>query len=274
MDRLGLLELLIPELTSTRGVTQPKEHYWDVFDHSLQTVAVVERLLQRQGKQGTDDLLALTPWSPDIAHHFSSTISTGRTNGMLLKLAALLHDIGKPSTKTIEHDGRMRFLGHSQEGLTMAGELLERLRFSNREIQTIQLMIEHHLRPGFLVGEEMPSRRAIYRYFRDTGEAGIDTLFLCLADHLAARGPTLDPSEWHKHTMVTEYMITKWYEEKDTVSPPRLIDGHTLIDRFGLEPGPRVGELLEMVREAQASGDIGTSEEAVEFVSGLLRKYQ
>ncbi len=235
-------------------MTQPKEHFWDVFDHSLETVAGVERLLREQDNDKQAELIALVPWSPEMARHFAQESAGGRTRRALLKLAALLHDIGKPATKTIEQSGRMRFLGHAKEGSAMAVQIMERLRFSNREIKMVQLMIEHHLRPGFLLSEDMPSRRAIYKYFRDTGDVGIDTLFLGLADHLAARGPTLDLDQWRKHAEVTQYILSKWFEEKATVMPPKLIDGHILIEKLGLSPGPQIGQLLEMVREAQAGG--------------------
>jgi poly(A) polymerase len=266
LDRLDLLAPLMPELTSSKGVTQPKEHFWDVFDHSLETVACVERLLREKANNKEDELIALVPWSPEIARHFTQEVSGGRTRRALLKLAALLHDIGKPATKTIEQSGRMRFLGHAKEGSAMAVQIMERLRFSNREIKMVQLMIEHHLRPGYLLSEDGPSRRAIYKYFRDTADVGIDTLFLGLADHLAARGPTLDPDQWRKHTEVTQYILSKWFEEKATVMPPKLIDGHILIEKLGLSPGSQIGQLLEMVREAQAGGEIQTTEEALDLV--------
>jgi poly(A) polymerase len=270
LDRLGLLDPLMPELTMAKGVTQPKEHFWDVFDHSLETVAAVERLLRQQRGEQEDAFLNSVPWTPDIAQHFAQQIAGGRTRGALLKLAGLLHDIGKPITKTIEQSGKMRFLGHPQEGTAMVVQLMKRLRFSNREIKMVQLMTEHHMRPGYLVGEEMPTHRAIYRYFRATAEVGIDTLFLGLADHLAARGPTLDPDEWRKHTETVQYMLDKWFQEQATVVPIKLIDGHTLIDDLGLAPGPQIGELLEAVREAQAAGEIETAEEALELVTKRL----
>ena len=270
LDRLGLLDPIMPELAATKGATQPKEHFWDVFDHSLETVAAVERLLQEEGGEVEDELLTSVPRSPDIAQHFAQGIAGGRTRRALLKLAGLLHDLGKPTTKTVEQNGRMRFLGHAKLGAVMAVQLMERLRFSNREIKMVQLMIEHHMRPGYMVAQEMPSRRAIYRYFRDTAEVGIDTLFLGLADHLAARGPTLDLDEWHRHTEMTQYILFKWFQGQATVVPPKLIDGHTLVDKLGLAPGPQIGELLEAVREAQAAGEISTAEEALNFVTKRL----
>ena len=270
LDRLGLLDPVMPELARTRGTTQPKEHFWDVFDHSLETIAAVERLLGSQESKQDDKLMALVPWSPEIAQHFSQKVAAGCSRGALLKLAGLLHDLGKPATKTIEPDGRMRFLGHAKEGAVMAVQLMERLRFSNREIKMVQLMVEHHLRPGYLVAENLPSHHAVYKYFRDTAEVGIDTLFLSLADHLAARGPMLDLEQWRQHTETTRYILSKWFQEQDIVAPLKLIDGHILIDKFGLAPGPQIGELLELVREAQAAGDIETAEEALNFVSKRL----
>lgn len=274
LDRLGLMAYLMPELTSTKGVTQPKEHYWDVFDHSLETVACVERLLRQRPSDEGDKVIPLVPWSEKLALHFSEESSGGHTRRALLKLSALLHDIAKPATKTIEPSGKMRFLGHAREGVKMAIPLMQRLRFSSRETKMVQLMIEHHLRPGYLLTGEMPTRRAIYKYFRDTEDVGIDTLFLGLADHLAARGPTLDPDQWRKHTETTAYILSKWFEEQETIMPPRLLNGHALMDKFGLAPGPRIGELLEMTREAQAAGEIETIEEALDFVRKQLESNQ
>lgn len=266
MDELGLLDPVLPELTVTRGVEQPKEHFWDVFDHSLHTVEAMERVLHERSADGDGELLAELPWSPEISARFSQEVSDGRTRRALSKLAALLHDIGKPATKAFDPDGRMRFLGHTQEGAAMASRAMARLRFSNRETAMVALMVEHHLRPGFLAREETPSRRAIYRYFRDTGDAGIDTLYLGLADHLAARGPTLDPEEWRKHVETTRYVLSKYFEDQSTITPPKLIDGRVLMDEFGLQPGPRIGELLEIVREAQAAGEVTTREQALQLV--------
>ena len=165
----------------------------------------------------------------------------------------------------------MRFFGHSQEGAGTAGEILGRLRFSGREREMVVKMVEHHLRPGQLARDnELLTRRAIYRYFRDTGEVGIDTIFLNLADHLAARGPMMELESWRDHTEVMAYVIEERYREESIVSPPKLISGHDLIDTFDMAPGPEIGELLESVREAQAAGEIDTREQALDFVRGRI----
>ncbi len=197
-------------------------------------------------------------------------MSSGSTRRSLLKLAALLHDIAKPQTKTLDVDGRARFLGHPQEGAATAAGILERLRFSTRETKLVELMVKNHLRPLQMSHEGLPTHRAIYRYFRDTGEAGIDILFLSLADHLATRGTHLDPAQWQAHTQIIEYVLTRHMEEEGLSVPIKLIDGHDLIKIFGLSPGPGVGELLEAVREAQAAGEITTRQQALDYIRHLL----
>jgi poly(A) polymerase len=273
LDELGLLTTVIPELAQTKGVTQPKEHHWDVFDHSLRTVVAVDFIL-RQGKwdYAGEEILAAVPWSAGLAQHFSLEVSSGSTRRLLLKLAALLHDIAKPQTKTVEAGGRVRFLGHAQQGAAIAPDILERLRFSAREIKLVEAMVAHHLRPMQMSREGMPSRRAIYRYFRDTGEAGIDILFLSLADHLATRGPQLSLTGWQEHTEIVDYVLAQRFQEEGLVTPPKLIDGHDIINIFGISPGPKVGELLEAVREAQASGELATREEALAYLRESLSK--
>lgn len=273
LDRLGLLTAIIPELAQTKKVAQPNEHCWDVFDHSLKTVVAVDFLL-RQGKweYASEEILATAPWSEVLARHFALEVSSGSTRRLLLKLAALLHDIAKPQTKTIEADGRVRFLGHTQDGASMAVDVLERLRFSGKEVKLVEIMVRHHLRPLQMSQEKLPSHRAIYRYFRDTGEAGIDILFLSLADHLATRGPNLSLAGWQEHVDIVNYVLAQRFQEESLVTPPKLIDGHDLINIFGMSPGAKVGELLEAVREAQASGELATRDEALAYLRERLAK--
>lgn len=273
LDELGLLTAVFPEMAEAKGVEQPKEHYWNVFEHSLKTVSAVEFLL-RQGAweyQG-GEVLAAVPWSAALAQHFDREVSHGSSRKVLLKLAALLHDIGKPKAKAFDAGGRMRFLGHGSEGATVAAGVLERIRFSAREVRLVETMVRYHLRPGQMSQNELPSDRAIYRYFRDTGEAGIDILFLSLADHLATRGPNLILSHWRGHTQLVDYVLTRRFERESVTHPPRLIDGHDLMDVFGMDPGPKIGEILEAVREAQSSGEVASGPEALAYARNLLSK--
>ncbi|MEE8471800.1 MAG: HD domain-containing protein [Dehalococcoidia bacterium] len=269
LDRLGLLPAIIPELGPTRGCRQPKEHYWDVFDHSLETVTALERLL-RKGDGGGEAAVSRAPWSPALSRYFDRKVG-GFPRRALLKFAALLHDVAKPQTRSFdEAKGRFRFLGHSQAGVDLALEVMGRLRFSRLEKAVVGGVILHHLRPTQLANEDLPSRRAIYRYYRDTADVALDTLFFSLADHWATRGPKLDPEAWGDHARVVEYIIEEQEREEATVSPPKLIDGHDLIDVLGATPGSRLGRVLETVREAQAAGEISGRDEALALAKKQL----
>jgi len=267
LDQLGLITAIIPELAEARGVKQPKEHFWDVFDHSIETVIAVDFLLHEASwEYASDEVLAVVPWSGLLAQHFAQEVSHGSTRRVLLKLAALLHDVAKPQTKALDEDGRMRFLGHGKLGAAMTAGILERLRFSGKEVKLAAVMVREHLRPTQMSQGGLPTRRAIYRYFRDTEGAGIDILFLSLADHLATRGPKLDLGGWQEHARVVEYVLNQRFEQGRVVAPPKLVDGHDLINIFGLKAGPKIGKLLEAVREAQASGEIASREEALSYI--------
>lgn len=271
MDEIGLLLALIPELADAKGVDQPTTHYWDVFEHSVQTVAAVEFLI-REGDwpHGGEDMLAVAPWSDEIERHLSREVSSGSNHRILLKIAALLHDVAKPVTKTMDNTGRARFIGHTKEGATMTADIMVRLRFSNREVGLAKTMVHHHLRPAQMTNGELPSQRAIYRYFRDTGEAGIDILLLALADFLASRGPLVSVDEWRQHCRLMQYILTEHEAQQAKLVPMKLLDGHDIMRLFGLEPGPRIGRLLAMVHEAHASGDVCTRKEALALVENEL----
>ena len=267
LDELGLITAIIPELAEAKGVKQPKEHFWDVFDHSIETVIAVDFILHEGGWQyAGDDVLAATPWSEVLAQHFSREVSHGSSRGSLLKLAALLHDVAKPQTKAIAEDGRTRFLGHGKLGAEVTVGILERLRFSSKEVKLVAVMVREHLRPGQMSQQGLPTHRAIYRYFRDTEGAGIDLLFLSLADHLASRGPELDLAGYKEHARMVEYVLAQHLEQEKVTTPPKLVSGHDIINSFGLKPGPKIGKLLEAVREAQASGEIASREEALSYI--------
>jgi len=268
MDELGLISPLFPELAACKGVEQPKEHNWDVFDHSIETVAAVNQLFKdmETGQNGLSEI----PWTDELADHFNEEISSGHLRITILKIAALLHDLGKPVTKGIQENGRMRFLGHSSQGAQMARNIMTRLRFSAKEIKMVERIIEQHMRPTQLSSNwEMPTHRAIYRYFRDTENDAFDILLLSLADHLAARGPSLDAVHWAYHIQLIKYVMHKYSVESSIVKPPKLLDGNDLI-KLGFDPGPKMGIVLEAIREAQAAGEITSTEDAINLAKRLF----
>jgi len=269
LDHFGLFEQVIPELQSAKGVEQPKEHYWDVWGHTMHTVEFAE--LITKGHQNSP-LYMCVPWTADSEAHFNQHATDGHTRGTLLKLAALFHDVAKPQTKSLEANGRTRFFGHSEQGAEVATNRLGQLRVSANGIGMVATMVEHHLRPtGMKNGSDWPTNRAIYRYFRDVGEVAVDTLYLSLADYLAALGPNLVHEDWLDHARMIGHILHVGTSEPVSPTTTRLITGKDLMTHFNIQPGPEIGAVLERVEEARAAGEIETKEQALEMAANALR---
>ena len=268
LDHFGLFEQVIPELQSTKGVDQPNMHYWDVWGHTMHTVEAAE--LITKGHQNSP-IYSCVPWTPDSEAHFRRQATDGHTRGTVLKLAALFHDIAKPQTKSLDATGRTRFFGHSEQGAEIAATRLAQLRVSSKGIEMVAKMVEQHLRPTNMKdGDEWPTNRAIHRYFRDVGDVAIDTLYLCLADYLGARGPELAHEEWRNHARMVGHILHVGTSEPVSPTTTRLITGHDLMSHFNIQPGPEIGAVLERVEEARAAGEIETKEQALEMAADAL----
>ena len=271
LDDLGLLTRVIPELDAARGVAQPKEHHWNVFDHMVESVGYAEQVM---GQGPADEMITrMLPRFEGMEEHFANEVTDGHTRRTLVKLTGLLHDIAKPSTKTIEPSGRMRFFGHADEGARIVGRLLRRLRFGRRGVRLATTMIRHHLRPRQMAQNgALPTPRAVHRYFRDLGDAALDTLYLNMADFLAARGPELTEGEMAEQSRVIRHILDIGLQSKRGYQPvQRLIDGNDIMVEFGLRPGPLVGTLLSAVAHAEATGRLNTREEAIELARARLK---
>jgi putative nucleotidyltransferase with HDIG domain len=284
LDEFGLLLHVAPELESLKGVTQSPPHRFDVWRHTLLLVDTLEGIVAAvTGRDIEPRLWAGAPpvvwgdvartlgrFAADVAAHLAVEVSSGRDRAVLLTLAALLHDVGKPKTQSHGDDERIHFYNHEMVGAEIAAERLRALRFSGDEIARMRVIVGQHMRPAHLSHAEKVTRRAVYRYFRATGCAGVEVALLSLADHLAAHGPNLDEARWARRLDVVETLLTHCFERyEETVAPPPLITGNDLVVQLGLAPGPQIGRLLEAVREAQAAGEVDTAETALALARKL-----
>ncbi|MBN2503501.1 MAG: HD domain-containing protein, partial [Anaerolineales bacterium] len=199
--------------------------------------------------------------------------NTERSVKALLYLAALYHDVAKPETQSVDADGRIRAFGHEQRAAEIVEQRFSALRLSNAEIERAKHIVHNHMRPHSLRDTgKPPTRRAIYRFFRDTEEGGVDVVLLSVADLLATYGPNLPQDVLAAHLDVCRALLEAWFEHREEkVLPPAVLDGHDLMVNFDLEPGPIIGELLEAVREAQAMGEIEDRKTAFKFVGEWLQ---
>ncbi len=281
LEMLGVLHHVLPELEAMKGVAQPEPHIHDVWEHTLQVLSALDEILAAlapgcQAEQ-TGDLftgllvLRLGRYREQYAEHFSKLLNTDRSVRGLLFFTALYHDVAKPHCITKDENGRIRFWGHDEKSAEMAAERARLLSLSNDEIARMTAVIRNHMRIHFHTSRKDgegkdPSRRAIYRFFRDSGEAGLDLILLALADLRATHGNTLKQETWTAALDVCRIFLENYWERpEEVVAPPKLIDGNEVMRELNLAPGPRVGDVLEAIREGQATGKVSTREDAIAF---------
>ncbi len=262
LDSLELLGHILPELNALRGVTQPAPHIYDVFEHTLHATAAAETI---QRDKYTS--LAQGAFSGQLSEHMAAVVSSGRTKGELLRLALLLHDVGKPATRTIGEDGRIHFYGHEETGVEIAESVMRRLKFSSDEVAHVVTIVLHHMRPLQFVLNGVTDR-GIHRYFRATGAAGVDVVVHAWCDQRGAVGKaSLDP-EIGELDGVAGRLLDRYYHARERViAPPPLVNGSDVLRVLGIAPGPKVGEVLDAVREGQATGEIASREDALKFLA-------
>lgn len=270
MDSLGLLSVVVPELDHARDVSQPREHYYDVFGHLVAALDYSDQIVSNRYER--EFVREMMPTFDRMDAYFGQDASDGHTRGTFLKLTALLHDIAKPQTKTIEPSGRVRFFGHSEKGEELAEDILTRLRVGRRGIGMVRSMVRHHLRPRQMGNNgELPTNRAIHRYYRDLGDVALDTLYLNMADFLAARGPLITPAEMRNQVTVINHILTVGPQNQTAVASRKgLLTGHDIMNELQIESGPLVGRLLKSVAEAEARGRIKTREEALKLARARI----
>ncbi len=288
LEMLGVLPHFLPELVALKGLKQSPPHVYDVWTHTLAVLGSLEDILAAlrigYSAEETNDTLTgllslrLGRYREQFADHFSQSLNVDRSLRSLLFFAALYHDVCKPQTKAIDQSGRMRFFDHEIKGAEVAAGRVRAFNLSHDEMDRVHKIIKNHMRIHFhatrFEGEKQrPSRKSIYRFFRDAGDAGIDLVLLSLADLRGTRGATLTQETWVAYLEIARILLENYWERpEEVVSPPRLLDGHELMRELDLKPGPLVGQLLEAIRENQAAGGIENREQALAFAREEVAK--
>lgn len=276
-ERLGLLRFIFPELDGLRGLEQPPPHCWDGFEHSLRAVEAVDDLvlaLEGEGLaaplevEGSD----LHSFSDDLLAYLACELSPGQSRLVLLRVTALLHDIGKPSTRT-EEAGRIRFLDHPAVGARLAARRLRELRYSASAVQMVAALIREHMRLLSLERSPAVTRRALHRCHKALGDSLPAAALLFLADGLATR-PVEHDSQWRKALHVAVAVLRASFREPAILSPEPLIGGRDLMEALNLQEGPVIGRLLDAVLEAQVEGAVRTREEALAYAAAAWRQWK
>lgn len=286
LEMIGALNFVLPEMSSLKGVQQSPPHAYDVWTHTLDVLRNLEALLKVLGPVYDPEAaaslslgsvtLSLGRYRERLDAYLSTPITPDRSLRSLLFLAALYHDAAKPQTRQLDEQDRVHFFEHAMVGAHLVGSRAEALRLSNEESARLKVIVRYHMRPILLgQGEEPPTRRAIYRFFRDAGEAGVEVCILSLADTLATYGPALPQDVWQRHLVAVRLLLDAWFENpEEIVTPSMLLSGHDLINELRLKPGEHIGQILEAIREAQATGQVTDREGALGLARSWLAEHK
>jgi poly(A) polymerase len=214
---LGLMAYCIPEVLPMRGVSQRPLHHKDVFEHTLGVVRNIP---------------------PDLG----------------LRWAALLHDIGKPQTKSV-HDGAIHFFGHEDVGERMARRILRGLHFDNRFVERVAKLVRMHLRVNSYDREWTDA--AVRRVIREAGDELDDLIQLSRADVTSYRQERIQAATMRADEF--EQRCRELLEREDVARLQSPLDGNELMELFGRPPGPWIKPvkdyLLGLVLEGELAQD-------------------
>jgi len=199
----------------------------------------------------------------DLVHHSIETVRNIRINKPLLKIAAFYHDIGKPSTWTIEESGRHRFIGHDIIGGELVREELKKLNFSTKAINYISTMVKNHIYPAALVNSSDTQQKAFARFVRKIGNNAPDLIELSRADRLSAQGNAVTKGMIKAALNHLDNLLNYYNKIKSEIKTPKpLLDGREIMEFLNIKPSKKVGEIIETLIEEQLAGNIKTKEEA------------
>jgi poly(A) polymerase len=208
----GLAEHVLPEVPAMRLATDEHMQHKDVFEHSL---VVLEQAVRREGSTGPD---------------------------LVLRLAALLHDIGKPRTRKLEDDGRVSFHHHEVVGAKMTRARLRALRYPKSVVDEVSRLVYLHLRfHGYGTGEWSDS--AVRRYVTDAGPL-LERLHKLVRSDCTTRNRRRAAELQRSYdSLESRIAALREQEELDAIRPD--LDGNEIMRLLDLKPGPLVGKAYQ-----------------------------
>jgi putative nucleotidyltransferase with HDIG domain len=255
LDALGALAVVLPEVAGLRGVGQSANHHLDAYDHTLEVL--------RRSREVEAELPRFAgPAADAVGDLLAEPLGDGLTREGALRFAALLHDVGKPETRT-EHEGWVSFKGHDVRGAEMVRALFRRLRSSRRLADAVASMTRDHLVLGFMVRERPLPPRRVWDYLSRTGEFAVDTTLLTVADRLSAQGGGVPEEAIQGHLTLARELLEAAVELREDGPPEPLLRGDEIAIEIGIDPGPELGEAVRELAAAQYTGEVTEREAAI-----------
>lgn len=250
MHSLKVLEEIFPELSILENIPWSEPHHTNPLFHSFEALGILEFIyyylsyLFPKGKE-------------DIENYLKEEIYSEFTKRELLKLAILLHDIGKEKF-FIDDKERVHYYGHENIGALMLENIGERLKLSKKEEELLKKLIRNHLYPFFIFKNKRAEKLKILNRLKEETVGGI---LLFLGDQLAIN-PIEDLISFSKE-------ILDLYLEKKEIKI--LLSGEEIIEYFSLKSSPLIGKLKKELLKAQQEGLVRSKEEALKFLENILK---
>jgi len=239
---LGLLLTIFPEFKGLENLGQGRHHHLNVLSHIL---LMIEKI----------------SWAVRWLNLNQSSFTFSQEDWLSLFYSALFHDLGKQETFTKDENGNIHFYHHESFSSQMAEKIMERLRFSTTLKKRIIHLIQNHMRILNLNRETKDN--ALKRLVNQVGDQVPLLVLHTLADKEASRG--ILSIQIDEVVEAHCLKILQFFKEKMIVHPPVLITGHDII-ALGYSPGPKVGEILNFIREKQIEGEVKSREEAMQVL--------
>lgn len=260
MDKTGLLAEILPVSEELKKVPPNLHHHLNLFLHSIEVVKQIQEIYKES--------------NPEVQKHLQKIDFGGMSRLTHLKFAGFLHDIGKPSTWTIEDEtDKHRFIKHDDVGSKMGVNILKQSKFSKKQIEYISKMIKYHIYPSHIVNNPEINEKIYMRFIRKMENEVIDIIILAMADRLSARGVDITDEIVKKNINNLTSLLNFYLKVKDTLKPlPKLLSGEEVMELLNIKPSKGLGEIIKSLQEAQLSGDITTKKEALEFINQFKNK--
>ena len=252
MEKTGIREILFP---GYNDIYQGVYHRWPLIKHAILAAEAADGIINQ-----ADELL------PGAGNILAEEIEDGIDRACLLRFAAFIHDIGKPSTREDAENGMVHFYSHAVAGAQLAGELCRNLRFSSAFCSKISGLIEMHMRVLDLACGGIMTIKAVHRLIKSADGFVPELLLITFADAIATGK---DPGYKGARTDIEEIIRRIWTYYTDVYlknSTQPLLNGNDIMTVIGIRPGPEVGRLLGLVEEARAEGLISNRNEALDFI--------
>lgn len=257
MNKSGLLAEVLPVSEILKKIPPNLHHHLNLFEHSIEVVNQIQKLYEKS--------------TSEVQEHLQKLDFGGMTRLAHLKFAGFLHDIGKPDTWTIEEDtGKHRFIKHDDVGSKMAINMLKKSKFSKKQIDYISKMIKFHIYPSHVVAAPDINDKIYMRLIRKMENEVIDVVILAMADRLSARGEEITEDIVEKNINALQSLLDFYLSIKDSLKPlPKLLSGEEIMEILKIPPSKKLGEVIQLLKEAQLSGEICTRDDALGFISKL-----